>query len=93
MSWEAKFSAVAKSSSTTFIDALTSANFFGHPTGDVNFAAHLAAAQAGAIAAIAGLTGAAPNVDVSIICGPDSGPARAGIDPGTAITIVCTERY
>jgi hypothetical protein len=93
MSWEAKFSYVAKSASTTTIDALTSANFYGNTTADANFAAHLAAAQAAAVAAVAGLTGAATNVDISISVNRDTSAERVGQDAGTAITVVVVERY
>ena len=93
MSWKAKFSQIAKSSSTTFINGLTAADFFGDAVGDADFDAHLAAARAAAIAAIAGLTGSAPNVDVSIVCGHDSGPGHAGIHPGATITVTCVERW
>ena len=93
MSWKAKFSQIAKSSSTSSINELTAADFFGDTTGDADFAAHIAAAKAAAIAAIAGLTGPAPNVDVSIVCGHDSGPGEAGIHPGAMITVTCVERW
>ena len=93
MGWDGKFSYVAKSASTTFVDGLTAANFFGNTSADTNFAAHLAAAQAAAIAAVAGLNGAAPNVDIAIAVQPDTSAARVGQDAGASIQVTAVERY
>ncbi|MGA7873049.1 MAG: hypothetical protein WCA22_19335 [Candidatus Binatus sp.] len=93
MGWNTKLSNVAKSGSTTAINALTAANCAGDVGKDAGFATHLSAAQNAAIAAVAGLGGAAANCDVSLVCNTDTGPGRAGIDAGAVITITVVERH
>jgi len=94
MGWMVKLNTVAKTGAASAIDAIGAGNCLGDVAGDSNFSAHLAAAQAAAVAAVAGLTGSATMVDVAIACEPDTSAAEtATYDSGTAISINVTERY
>jgi hypothetical protein len=94
MSWNIAVRQVPKSSAAATINAWTAANCLGDPADDPHFAAHLSAAQASAAASLAGLTGAATTVDISIICVPDTGPASsATADTGCTIGVSVAERY
>ncbi|HUY27316.1 MAG TPA: hypothetical protein VMV27_07830 [Candidatus Binataceae bacterium] len=94
MSWMKTLSDSAKTGTTAKINAFSESTVLGDPADDVNFAAHLTAAQNAALAAVAGLTGPATMVDVSISVVPDSGPAVAGsYAVGAQITVVVVEKY
>ncbi|HUY28570.1 MAG TPA: hypothetical protein VMV27_14255 [Candidatus Binataceae bacterium] len=94
MGWMKTLSDSAKTDTTAKINAFSESTVLGDPADDVHFAAHLAAAQNAAIAAVAGLSGSATMVDVSISCVPDSSPAIAGsYAAGTQISIVVVEKY
>jgi hypothetical protein len=97
MSWKTYINPVAKASAAAAIDAVTAANCsFSDLLGadDPQFAAQLAAAQAAAVAALAGMTGDAQNVQVSM--GGRSDPSTSAAVPGAAggeITVTILERW
>jgi hypothetical protein len=88
---------VAKSGATAAINGITAANcHFADSLGpnDPNFAAQLAAAQAAAIAAVAGLTGNAPNVEVLLMARSDTNTAASlPSASGDQITVTIVERW
>jgi hypothetical protein len=92
MAWNCKLNAISKENATSAINALSATDCHGDTAHDGEFDEHLAAAKAGAIAAIAGLTGGAANFDVAIVCRHDSGPQRPH-DTGAGIVISVVERH
>lgn len=98
MSWNTRLNTIAKSGATAAIDAIDAADCFGNspgaPNDDPHFAAHLAAAQASAVAAVAGLTGAATLCDVIIMVSQDTSAGNsATVDVGATISVQVVERY
>ncbi|HUY25910.1 MAG TPA: hypothetical protein VMV27_00705 [Candidatus Binataceae bacterium] len=94
MHWTQQLHNVPKPGSPAAINAITSATVIGDFADDANGAAHLSAAKSAANAAVAGLTGAAAMVDVSISVVCDNSPAIAGsYAAGTRISIDVVEKY
>jgi hypothetical protein len=92
VAWSCKLHGISKENAAAAINGITASDCLGDIAHDGDFAEHLAAAQAGAIAAIAGLAGSARNFDVAITCRHDSGPKRPH-DVGASITIAVVEHH
>lgn len=92
--WLAQLKVIPASGAIDAVNALTADDCLGDVGLDSNFDAHLAAGQAAAVAALAGLTGAATLRDVTIQCVPDASRQVAGtLDRGCQISVTVVERY
>jgi len=92
--WITKQSMLLRSGAGAVLRALTAADCFGHPNNDPGFAAHMGAAVSAVESLIAGLTGSASRIDVSISYQPDTGPGNVEVGhPGGTLSVIVAERY